>query len=237
MEGLCMSKGGAFIDRAQLATIPAPRATATWRPVKHIDVVQAIEERAAKVGWTITKQTFGVSRSLDKMFGVMTITRREYPDYTQMIGFRTSNDKSIALKVAAGASVFVCENMVVRAELCVDRKHTSGLNLGHTVDRAFQRLDFEFDRLEGSISSMKETETTDTDARAYLIDACEAGAIASSDIMPVWNLWKKPPHEEFAPRNQWSLYNSFNQQMKTFGPMRMADGFEKLAGVFGMVAA
>ena len=53
----------------------------------------------------------------------------------------------MAIQIAVGARVFVCDNMSFRGELIAIRKHTSKLDLGEEMDRAMYRYMQGFRRL------------------------------------------------------------------------------------------
>ena len=42
--GLCMSGGGQFVDRNTVALVETPVGTDSWKPVPHIDVIDAVTE-------------------------------------------------------------------------------------------------------------------------------------------------------------------------------------------------
>ena len=39
-------------------------------------------------------------------------------------------------------------------------------------------------------------------------------------IEDVFGYWQKPPHDEFEPRTNWSLYNAFTETAKVLTPPR-----------------
>lgn len=41
MSNLCMGGGGQFVDRAAVAEVITPNGTASWKPVPHIEVIDA----------------------------------------------------------------------------------------------------------------------------------------------------------------------------------------------------
>ena len=42
MMKLSMSGGGQFVDRSAVAEIVTPQGTASWKPVPHIEVIDAV---------------------------------------------------------------------------------------------------------------------------------------------------------------------------------------------------
>src|SRR5471030_1875654 len=67
-------------------------------------------------------------------------------------GLRNSADKSFALSILSGARVFVCANGVLNAEHIISRKHTSGLDMVESIDKAL-------DAFMDSIRAFQETYT------------------------------------------------------------------------------
>ena len=42
MNNLCMGGGGQFVSRDEVALIQTSHATASWKPVSHIDVIDSV---------------------------------------------------------------------------------------------------------------------------------------------------------------------------------------------------
>jgi len=99
------------VSRDELATIPTPERTATWHPVPHIEVVEAVETAIRHSGYIIDGERFGLARDSQKMFGVITLAQRGNPEWTYAVGVRNSHDQSFAAGVCCGVSVLVCSNL------------------------------------------------------------------------------------------------------------------------------
>ena len=83
--GLIMEEGK-FVNRAEVARIDTPRSTDTWRPVPHIDVIEALTEVVKAHNWEIEGEKFGLASEGQKMFGVMEIARSSSPEWHRCIG-------------------------------------------------------------------------------------------------------------------------------------------------------
>lgn len=229
------SRGGRKCTLEELRDIVPPASTDTWQPVAHSELVEAIQAKIKERGWSVSGEEYGVSRSGDKLFGVMKLANFELvPGAGAAIGFRTSNDKRMALRGVAGLSVFVCENGCFSGSFAVYRKHTSGIDVGFEASRLVQMVEPQFAKLKAAVELMQATPVTDSDAKLSIFEAAEAKAIPSSDMLEVFDLWKHPPQPDFEPRTKWSLYNSFNVLFKNYGPARQAQAFEHLSGLFGL---
>lgn len=78
--GLCMCEGK-FVDRNAVALVETPEKTESWKPVPHIEVIDAVTEVVKAHHWQITEERFGLAREGQKLFGVMKINKsfRIYP--------------------------------------------------------------------------------------------------------------------------------------------------------------
>ena len=58
--GLIMAEGK-FVSRDEVARTDTPCSTATWRPVPHIDVIEAVTEVIKAHDWNIEGEKFGLA--------------------------------------------------------------------------------------------------------------------------------------------------------------------------------
>ena len=143
--GLIMQEGK-FVSRAEVARTDTPSSTQTWRPVPHIDVIEAVTEVVKAHDWTIEGEKFGLASEGRKLFGVMEISSSSSPEWHRCIGIRNSHDKSFAVGLSAGIVVCVCTNLAFGGTTVVKRRHTSGIVLAELIDRAVASLEDDFDR-------------------------------------------------------------------------------------------
>jgi hypothetical protein len=236
------------IARNDLAKIPTPEPTDSWRPVAHSDVVDVLTDRARLRGLSIISERYAVMSGAlypnpgmkielpgARLFGSIDfepIKGMPFPPGCRpSAGIRNSHDKSFALSILSGARVFICANGVLSAEHIVARKHTSGLDMVESIDKAL-------DSFMDSIRSFQETYTrlnarrlTTTRAHALVVELARAGAFSSSDILPVVEEFETPRHPEFKERNAWNLYQGCTEIMKSQSPARQVDGFKALNAV------
>ena len=233
--GLCMSGGGQFVDRNTVALVETPGGTDSWKPVPHIDVIDAVTEVVKAHDWTITEEQFGLAREGQKLFGVMKINKSLSSDWTRCIGLRNSHDKSFSVGLSAGISVMVCSNMAFGGTTVIKRRHTSRIELTELVDIAVNELENEFLMLEKVCEDLKvQYITNDDEVRSRIVRAAEIGAINSSDIVPVFREFKHPSHEEFSEPTRWSLLNAFTETIKKYTPQRVDYSYSALNRAFGL---
>ena len=70
--GLMMCEGK-FVSRDEIAMVQTPQATESWKPVPHMEVIEAVTDVVKAHNWQILDENFGLAREGQKMFGVMRI--------------------------------------------------------------------------------------------------------------------------------------------------------------------
>lgn len=234
MSNLMMSGGGKFVTRNEIALIDTPEATHTWRPVPHIDVVDAVEQTLQKNNLNIVEEQFGLARQGQQLFGVLKVNSSSNPDWIRCVGVRNSHDKCFSLGLSAGISVLVCSNLCFGGTAVIKRKHTSRIDLQMLVEIAASKLYNQFDILERSCNRLRTLEISMDDARIAIVRSAELGVINSSDILPVFREFQNPSHEEFADPTRWSLMNAITETVKKYTPARVDYTYQQLNKAFGL---
>jgi len=232
--GLIMQEGK-FVSRDEVARTDTPSSTQTWRPVPHIDVIDAVTEVIRAHHWNIEGEKFGLASEGKRLFGVLEISSSSSPEWHRCIGIRNSHDKSFAVGLSAGIVVCVCTNMAFGGTTVIKRRHTSGIVLAELIDRAVASLEDDFLTTEAVCENLKDTYLRDDDeARSCIVRAAELGVINSCDILPVFHEFKSPSHEEFAEPTRWSLLNSITEIVKKYSPQRVDHSYLALNRAFGL---
>ena len=231
--GLIMQEGK-FIGRNEIATIPTPAATTTWKPVPHAEVIDAVTEVVKAHDWQILDEQYGLARDGQRMFGVMRINKSSSPEWSRCIAIRNSHDRSLSVGLAAGISVMCCSNLAFGGTMVLTRRHTSRIELDDLVVSAVNELEMEFLNLETVSEDLKLHEVGADEARAIIVRAAEVNAINSCDIIPIFREFQKPRHEEFAEPTRWSLLNAFTEHAKRYSPGRADLCHRGLTRLFGL---
>ena len=232
--GLIMQEGK-FVSRTEVARTDTPCSTATWCPVPHIDVIEAVTKVVKAHDFGIEGEKFGLARGGQRMFGVMEISRSSSPEWHRCIGIRNSHDMSFAVGLSAGIVVCVCTNMAFGGTTVVKRKHTSRLDLSELIDRAVSSLEDDFLTVETVCEDLKDVYLKDDDeARSSIVRAAELGVINSCDILPVYREFKSPSHVEFTEPTRWSLMNALTEIVKRYSPQRVDRSYLALNRAFGL---
>ena len=132
MMGLTMCEGK-FVGRDEIALVPTPTATASWKPVPHSEVIDAVTDVVKAHNWQILDEQYGLARDGQRMFGFMRINKTHSPEWSRCIGIRNSHDQSIAVGLAAGLCVKICSNLMLGGSMVLKRRHTSRIELNGLV--------------------------------------------------------------------------------------------------------
>ena len=226
--------GAVTISRGDLLSLNTPPRTLTHTPLAHADLITYIETRLADHGITIDKGQFAVMSDGMKLFATL-VLKRAKDEFALALGLRASNDKTMPIELVAGASVFVCDNMM----LCGDaeimcRKHTSRLNPRQEIFAGVDRAISRFTLLETRIKGLMETTITDNEAKANIFDAVNRGIILPKLLPVVGKEYFEPRHKEFEPRTLYSLHNAYTEVFKTLRPNQALDATQELGTLFSI---
>jgi len=86
--------GAEKIMRDQLATLPVPEATDTFKPIPHVEVVNALIETLGFRHIGVVRDEYAATPDGMKMFGVMDL-EAGFTGCRFSLGLRNSNDKSM----------------------------------------------------------------------------------------------------------------------------------------------
>jgi hypothetical protein len=224
-----------LVTREQVALIPAPQATATWRPIPHIELIDTLQRVLNQNLIAIREEKFALRHDGFTLFGVLQLAYADTRDGQAALGLRTSNDKSMSIQICAGLSVFVCDNLVFRGDLiALNRKHTSGLNLRSELATAVLRFQDHFGRLTSEVETLKQRALDDGEAKGLIHDVFAQGLMPLRFLPNVSHAYFEPQVEDFAPRNAWSLHNAFTASAKEMPMSTRLPATQAIGRLFGM---
>jgi hypothetical protein len=220
------------LSREELALVPTPEATATHKPIPHIEVISALTETLGFRHISVVRDEFAVSRDGMKMFGVMELDQGMH-GARFALGIRNSHDKSFRLAITVGYRVFVCENLAFSGDFSpVLAKHSKNFSLVNALSIGVDDMQRNFTPMVEAVELWRGSQLSDTDARLFIYRAfIEAELDVPRHLArSVHDLYFKPQHEEFAPRTMWSLSNAFTSSFKELDPIPQYKATGKLAG-------
>jgi hypothetical protein len=205
------------VEREEVMDIPTPWPTDTWTPIAHIALVTDVEQTLRTNGLVVGNQAHSLSHDGARYFGLMEIQRSESDeDYCWVLGLRNSHDKTFPAGIAAGAQVLVCDNLSFSGEVKLARKHTRFItrDLPRLVQSAVGKLMDRWYHQDDRIGTYKLSDLDDRTAHDLVIRACDVGVVPNRTIPEVLREWRQPRHDDFEPRNVWSLFNAFTEALK-----------------------
>src|SRR5262245_57138555 len=101
-QGTLLTLCGAHrMSRSELTHIPSPAPTATWKPIRHSELIEQLDLAFQAQGLHIWREQFAVQHHDHQLFGVLDLSSTT-DDFRAALGVRTSNDKTFAIQLAVG---------------------------------------------------------------------------------------------------------------------------------------
>jgi hypothetical protein len=219
---LLVQKGGHIVTKDELSMVPVPEATESYIPVPHTHLLDTLSTIGKDIltGFTPAKEQYALARNGNQMFGVITF-KGDRDDLGLSIGFRNSYDKSMAVGIAIGASVLVCDNLAFTGDVSILRKHTANVwsSLEDLAISTLYRSQKNFQKIAEDAEALKGRGLSDKEAFKLM------GLLYGKRVVTLRQLsflkleWLTPTHDEFRPRNRWSFYNACTEVLKTCPPL------------------
>jgi len=214
---LILHCGAHAVELKQVSKVRTPKATDSWQPIPHHQLLETVTRTLSATKLTIGTQAHSLTHDGMRYFGLMEIHgQKQSDDYTWVLGLRNSHDKTFPAGIVAGASVFVCDNLSFSGEVKFARKHTRFINrdLPQLTERAVGMLMAKWHDQDKRIAAYKEADLDDVQAHDLIIRACDVGVCSNRLIPSVLHEWREPRHQEFEERDVWSLFNAFTEALK-----------------------
>ncbi len=231
---LILHCGASHVDLEQVHAVTTPRATDSWCPIPHHQLIATVQQTLATTRLRIGVQAHSLSHEGQRYFGLMEVhAQKASEDYCWVLGLRNSHDKTFPAGIVAGASVFVCDNLSFSGEIKFARKHTRFIvrDLPQLVERSIGLLMAKWHDQDKRIGAYKQAAITDTDAHDLIIRATDVGVCSNRLIPSVLHQWREPGHDTFAGRNVWSLFNAFTESLKDGNLAELPKRTEALHGL------
>jgi len=211
---LILHCGGQHVVRGELVDVPTPEPTKTWFPIPHERLLGCVENFLRQSDYLISREEHAISHEGNRYFGLLEIANENGFGLTLIV--RNSHDQAFSAGLAVGAHVFCCDNLSFSSEITLARKHTRwiSLDLPRLVSSAIGRLGDHRQHQYDRIAAYKQRSLSDMEAHDLVINAVDAQALPASKVPALLKEWREPQHDEFAPRNVWSMFNSFTEIYK-----------------------
>lgn len=231
MNGVLLSHAGTSkIGRADLKTLPVPPDTATYQPIPHCRIIEALLETLSFRHIQVIRDEYAVSPDGMRMFGILDL---EYGvnGVSFSIGLRNANDKSMRLAMTVGYRVLVCDNMAFQGDFMpILHKHSKNLDLVELVSIGVDRVQRNFEPLKHQIEQWMSRSVDGDQAKLIIYAAFVEGQLSTSrHLLPeVHRHFFNPPYEAFRDKTLWSLSNAFTSAFKELKPIPQFKAMAKL---------
>jgi hypothetical protein len=213
--------GTTRVSREELKMIPVPESTRTFKPIPHVEIVDALVEalRFRYIG--VVRDEYAVSPDGMRMFGVFDL-ETAFDGGRFAIGIRNSNDKSLRLALTCGVRVFVCDNLSFQGEFTpVLAKHSKNFSIPDSLAIGVDRIQRSFDPLRQQVETWRSRQITDEQAKLFIYRAFVEDNldVPRHLVRVVHRNYFDPGQQEFVPRTMWSLSNAFTSALKSLEPV------------------
>jgi len=230
--GLMIERGAKLVTPEMVFSVPVPESTDTYQAVSNRQLVDFVKVQMDKTfGFPLEKEEYALARRGNHMFGVL-----KYDvgfDHGFGIALKNSYDYSMRIATAGGGQYNVCSNTCISGDSFVEmRRHTKNVwkTFTSNFDQKLELMYKDFLNMMTEFDALKEEEITEVEGYELLGVMRGMDKLKPQQETAAFDAWKKPTHEEFEPRNLFSLYNACTEGMKRNNPH---DAIQSLAGVHG----
>lgn len=227
---LVAHRGATLVSRQDLAKYEPPEPTKSWKPVKHSLIVDLMHEELDRREIQVAKEEYAIQREGNYLFAALVLNWLRDDDMSAAIAFRHSNDKSEAMKMYAGVSVFICDNMVLSGdEIILNRKHTTRLNVAAELTKSFDRYNDGTLVLQRNIGDLKAGPLSLGDAQRKLFEVFYRRMLPARMLVPVTDSYLSKED-----RTDWDLLNALTLHAKNLPPGPNMRAHTQLGRYFGL---
>jgi hypothetical protein len=226
MTEILMHRGGELVTKDQLDLIPLPEPTESYMPVSHYHLAEKFLMISQDIlrDYTLVGENYGLARQGNQFFAVLKF-QRERSEIGLSVAFRNSYDRSMAIGLAIGASVFVCDNLALSGEIVVMRKHTKNVwtELEEKAIAIIYKSQNNYEQIIDDAHAFESLEMGNDEAFRTMGLLFGNSIISPRQLTVLKDEWLKPSHEEFQPRTLWSFYNAATESLKSSPPVTIME--------------
>ena len=206
------------MTKEELFAVAVPQKTASYSPVSHQILHEAVAEKILKRGWTIDNERIDTNQKGTQMFTTLGIGVG-HGEQRMSVGYRNSYDKSLSVGLVSGSQIIVCSNLMFVGDVKLLRKHTSGVfnDLYYLIDEVLGETEKTFE------IALEETQIFKDIPMEKRIMAEVAGRMFIQDEIinsTQLNILKKEINgsENFQEETLWDFYNHTTEALKLAHP-------------------
>lgn len=216
MSNLILHCGAGEISRDQLNKIDAPQGTNTWFPVKHGELLDAVETNLQSADYKIAKARLGVGHEGLTFFGVLDIESEIVEGVSLSVGVRNSNNKRFPMGMVCGHRVFCCDNLAFSGEVTISKRHTKfgEDRYREGISHAVHQLSTFKMQEAVRIQTLKAKTLKEEQAESIILRSYESGLVGARMLPKLITEWRNPSQDVYQERTGWSLLNCYTEVVK-----------------------
>jgi hypothetical protein len=234
MKEILMHRGGELITRDQLDLIPMPEPTESYVPVSHYHLADKFLTISQDIlrDYVLIGENYGIARQGNQLFAVLKF-KSEKSEMGLSIAFRNSYDRSMAIGMAIGATVFVCDNLALSGEIVVMKKHTKNVwtELEETAIATIYKSRKNYEQIVADAEAFQALPMENMEAFQLMGVLFGNNIISPRQMTILKSEWLRPSFEEFLPRNLWSFYNAGTESLKSSPPNSIMEKHVRLHNI------
>ncbi len=199
-----------------------PAQTRTYKPITHQQLIDLTLESIHGAGFSLDKELYSAARDGQIANGNFSIRNVADSEMQLQIGWQNSYDKSLSLKFAIGARIFICQNGMVHGDMGSFKKKHQGTVQEFTpnaITDYIKQAGETFRQMQSEREAMKQIELSKR-TKAELIGRLmlEESLISSMQVNQIAKELTSPTYDYGAPDSMWELYQFTTQTMKETHP-------------------
>lgn len=199
-----------------------PAQTRTYKPITHQQLIDLTLESIHGAGFSLDKELYSSARDGQIANGNFSIRNVADNEMQLQIGWQNSYDKSLSLKFAIGARIFICQNGMVHGDMGSFKKKHQGSVQEFTpaaITDYIKQAGETFQQMQKEREAMKQIELSKR-TKAELIGRLmlEESLISSMQVNQIAKELTSPTYDYGAPDSMWELYQFTTQTMKETHP-------------------
>jgi hypothetical protein len=223
------------VTREQLALIPTPVGTDTFKPVPFIELVEGIDAVLHSRGISIQREDFAVRSDCNRLFGTFDLSLEGIEGTCGAMGLRSGNDRTMKLQMIFGARVFVCDNMAFSGgSIILNRKHTAKLDLLPELMGAVKRFEIGYEVFRKNMSELRTLALTEYEAKSMIYNVFHAQIMPIKYFRQVGDLYFGEHKEEYGRDTAYALHNCITEIAQDMFLNRRMLAMQAVGEMFGI---
>jgi len=219
-------EGGRYVTKDDLDLITMPEPTESYVPVSHYHLADKLLTIGQDIlrDYTLIGENYGIARQGNQLFAVLKF-QNEKSELGLSLAFRNSYDRSMAIGMAIGASVFVCDNLALSGEIVVMKKHTKNVwaELEETAIATIYKSQKNYEQIVTDAEAFQNLPMANREAFQLMGVLFGNNIISPRQLTVLKDQWLKPSYPEFQPRTMWSFYNNCTESLKSSPPISVME--------------